>query len=148
MPLLGLFPKKGATCYQSHVDLVTYSRKMIIMNTEQLTPPKISISLPRLHLGECLGLLNFCEAKLNQGRFLVACTWFQSVLRNEIERRTNELIEPAMLELPMWSGIELSDALLCFFCLSRHGITTGQAVFVDELLTHVIASCSSYMECN
>lgn len=118
------------------------------MNTEQLTAPKLSISLPRLHLGEVLGLLNFCEAKLNQGRFLVGCAWLQGVLRNEIERRSNELIEPAMLELPMWSGPELSDCLLCFFCLSRHGITMNQAVFVDEVFVHVIASCSSYMECN
>ena len=118
------------------------------MNTEQLAAPKISISLPRLHLGEVLGLLNFCEAKLNQGRFLIGCSWLQSILRTEIERRTNELVEAGMLELPFWSGPELSDALLAFFCLSRHGLTMNQAVFCDEILVHVIASCSAYIETN
>ena len=115
---------------------------------ETLNPPKMQILLPRLHLGEVLGLLNFCESKLNQGRFTVAASWLQSVLRAEVERRTNDLIEPAMLELPFWNGSELSDALVCFFCLSRHGISLNQAAFIDEILSHVIGSVSAYLESN
>lgn len=115
--------------------------------TEQLAEPKMTIVLPKLSDGEILGLLGYAEAKLNQGVFVPFCTWLQSNLRAEVERRTNKLREPEMLHLPGdWTNAEAADSLLAAYCLSRHGITISQAVFVDDVLRHLVADTVSRLE--
>ncbi|HUP82224.1 MAG TPA: hypothetical protein VM260_26970 [Pirellula sp.] len=117
------------------------------MSTQQIDEPKMTIVLPKLSDGEILGLLGYAEAKLNQQRFVPFCSWLTSVLRAEVERRTNKLREPEMLSLPgEWTNAEAGDALLGCFCLSRSGITMAQCVFVDNILFHLVADCSARLE--
>ena len=113
----------------------------------QIAEPKMTIVLPKLSDGEILGLLGYAEAKLNQNRFVSFCTWLTSALRGEIERRTNKLREPEMLSLPGdWTNAEAGDALVGCFCLSKSGITMAQCVFVDDILFHLVADCSTRLE--
>lgn len=113
----------------------------------QTEAPKQNIILPKLTDGEILGLLGYAEAKLNQQRFVPFCTWLQVVLRAEIERRNRKLAEPEMPQIPQdWSNSEAGDSLLGAYCLSRSGITMAQAIFVDEVLTHIVADCSARLD--
>ena len=112
---------------------------------EQADSPRMKIVLPKLSTSEINGLLGYCETKMNQGIFIEPCTWFQSILIAEKERRTRHLSEPEMLAIPNWHPSELSVALVCFYSLSRRGLTVAQAEVVDEICSHVVGSCASVL---
>ncbi len=112
---------------------------------EQVHSPRMKIVLPKLSETEIAGLLNYCERKLNQGVFVEPCNWFRSVLIAEKERRTRHLAEPEMLSIPNWHPAELSVALVCFYSLSRRGLTVAQAEVVDEICSHVVGACCSIL---
>ena len=116
-------------------------------NMEQLTEPKMQISLPRLTDGEILGLLGYAKAKLANGQFVAFCGWLQENLKAEIERRSNPLREPEMLSFPgEWTDFDAAESLLAIYCLSKSGITMAQCIFVDELLKNIIADCVARLE--
>jgi len=112
---------------------------------EQADSPKMKICLPKLSSSEIAGLLGYCELKLNQGVFVEPCNWLRSILLAEKERRTRRLAEPEMISLPLWHPAELSVALVCFYSLSRRGLTVAQSECIDEICSHVVGSCASVL---
>lgn len=116
------------------------------MPLDEITNPRMKMTLPRLSPVELRSLINHATTKLEiaDNPF---CRWLATVCLDEIDRRNNPGIEATMLEIPVsLRPIELASFLEGVFLLSRSVITQPIAAFVDELEIHVICQTSTYLQ--
>lgn len=117
------------------------------MNEEQIAEPVLKVSPASLKRDEIEGLLAYCEVKIGQARFDAGPRWLTGILREEVERRTDESLEPGSIVLPNWTNRQLSDALVFFYCLHQSGmITENTGRFLDEIFSHVISATAAVLD--
>ena len=114
---------------------------------EQITESVLKIHPASLARDEIEGLLAYCEVKIQQGRFDAGPKWLTGILRDEVERRSDESIEASSICLPNWSNCELADALVFFYCLHQSAmITESTGRFIDEIFSHVISASVAVLD--
>lgn len=114
---------------------------------EQIAEPCLKIHPASLERDSIEGLLAYCATKIGQGRFDAGPKWLTQILREEIERRSDESLEPGSIVLPNWSNCELADALVFFFVLHQSAmITEPTGRFLDEIFSHTISATSATLE--
>lgn len=94
---------------------------------------------PSLEDRELAGLARWCIVKEDQDRYPILRTWLAGCIETEVLRRqSGGQIEKAMIELPVWNGWEVADALLGCYSLFCIGLTTAQKRVVHEIFTVIV----------
>lgn len=101
-------------------------------------------TLPRLHAGELIFLLEWSAAKST--KFQHFAGWLAKVATEESERRITPGMEPGTISLPLITGAVAADFLLGSFSLTRQPMTEGLAKFVDDLALKVVCDVAGTLE--
>lgn len=114
------------------------------MSTEQLEPPKMNITLPKLKSEE-LGCL-VATSSHYEAKFPVFSSWLDEAVNEEFQRRDDELIEAEMKPLPAWTGNELAECLMASYVLCRMPMPEAVHQFFEEVHRHIVGASASALQ--
>lgn len=109
-----------------------------------IEPPKMNISLPGMTDKEIYSL-GFALGSKHEA-FPVFVEWISRLLTDEVLRRREPGIEPAMLEIPTFSDDDLGEVLMACHVFNRLPLSESAHRFLDDVSLHVTSDAVARLQ--